>query len=97
MVHEGTHARLERAGFPFRGNNRHRIERICINSELLVARRFLDSEELQAWVETHLAGATPDQYTNLAFHQRAVDGLRRAGAPEWIIQFIERRGPQSAA
>jgi|SRR5215472_17490661 len=44
LVHEGTHARLARAGFRYTDDRRARIERICYGAELVVARRIPGAE-----------------------------------------------------
>jgi hypothetical protein len=54
LVHEGTHARLRRHGFGYDESVRGRIERICIRSEIAVARRFRDSVDLIAIKEARL-------------------------------------------
>ena len=46
LVHEGMHARLRRCGFGYEEAIRARIERICIRSELSVARRFSDCSDI---------------------------------------------------
>jgi hypothetical protein len=46
LAHEGMHARLLRAGFPYHQNVRARIERLCVLTEILVAHRLPASESL---------------------------------------------------
>src|SRR5713101_80933 len=44
LVHEGTHARLLRAGLPYKERFRRRVERLCVLSEIIFARRLPDAE-----------------------------------------------------
>jgi hypothetical protein len=78
LVHEGTHARLARAGFEYDEGDRPRIERLCVLAELILARRLREAAHLVSLAEGKLqrpAGFWSDE----AFRARAVTGLRNMG------------------
>jgi hypothetical protein len=60
LVHEGTHARLARAGFKYTDGTRARMERICFLTELILARRLPDSPQHVGAIEQTLG--QPDSY-----------------------------------
>ena len=71
LVHEGTHARLIRAGFDYSEGRRARIERICIRAELFVARRIPEAQHLVTDAEKRLN--RPDEFwSDAAFRARDV-------------------------
>jgi hypothetical protein len=92
IVHEATHARLERYGIRYDEDRRVRIEAVCLRRELAVAVRLPDSADLQQLIAEYLHWyqANPDYFTNARFHERDRDGeietLRHVGAPDWLIR-----------
>jgi len=44
LVHESAHARIEAAGFSYRGTLRGRIERMCVRAEIRFAERIGDPQ-----------------------------------------------------
>jgi len=78
FVHEGTHARLARAGFPYGEAERARIERLCVFTELLVARRLPGGEQLVADAEDR-AKMSAEFWSNAASQERDVQRLQRLG------------------
>jgi hypothetical protein len=99
IIHEATHARLERCGINYDEKLRPRIEAACRRRELAFTRKLPDSIELQdELVQTLEWYATnPDYYSNLRFEEREVQGgaevLRYLAVPEWIIRVILRTRP----
>jgi hypothetical protein len=78
LVHEGTHARLARAGFGYGEKIRPRIERLCLGSELVVARRLPLADDL---VEETLRCLAWDDATwsNEALREDQIQALRDLG------------------
>jgi hypothetical protein len=89
LVHEGTHARLERLRFEYTPELRERIEKVCFRRELAFARRLPDAANLILQAEDQLA-RSPDYLTNEAFRSRIVGKLVELGVPRWLVYGIER-------
>jgi hypothetical protein len=93
IVHEATHARLERYGIEYKEELRTRIEAICFRRELAFAVRLPNSAEPQEiarrleWYQSN-----PDQFSDAQFreHQTAggAEALRYLGAPDWLIRAV---------
>ena len=103
LVHEGTHARLARAGFGYAEAVRPRVERLCIASEVIVGRRFPGGEALVAGAERRWAQSDAT-WSDAAFHRRGIDALEELGLEGrigyWIgkaLTFFRRRGSKRAA
>ncbi|WP_439357269.1 hypothetical protein [Bradyrhizobium sp. DASA03007] len=96
IVHEATHARLDRWGIRYKEAARLRVERICIRSELNFARHLPDADALQEQIAQRLDwcrdGNThyTDQNMLLEIDQGNADALRHLGAPEWVIALLFR-------
>src|SRR5262249_16778165 len=94
MVHEATHARLERCGITYDEDRRLRIEAICLRRELALAARLPDSAELQQLISEHLHWfqANPDFFSDAQLREShrngAIEALRHVGAPDWFIRAI---------
>jgi hypothetical protein len=93
IVHEATHARLERCGITYDEDRRLRIEAICLRRELALAARLPDSAELHQLISEHLHWfqAHPDFFSDAQFRERhrngAIEALRHVGA-DWLIGAI---------
>jgi len=94
IVHEATHARLERWGVRYDEKIRPRIEAICLRRELSLARNFPDSSQLQEELVRTLEWcvANPDYYFDASFRERdrrgGVETLHYAGAPDWLVRIL---------
>ena len=94
IVHETTHARLERCGIRYKEELRTRIEAICFRRELAFAVRLPDSAELQQELARYLEWypANPDWFSDARFRERRAAGemeaLRYLHAPEWIVRAM---------
>ena len=94
IVHETTHARLDRYGIEYREELRVRIEEICFRRELAFAARLPDGAALRQSVTETLewSQANPDRFSNARFDADhtpgAVEALRHVGVPEWLIRVI---------
>lgn len=92
IVHEATHARLERCGIAYNEDQRARIEAICFRRELALAVRLPDSAKLQQEIAECLDWypVNPDYFRDSqAFERRAngeIEMLRHVGAPDWFIR-----------
>jgi hypothetical protein len=94
IVHETTHARLERCGIGYKQELRARIEAICFRRELAFAARLPDSAELQQGIARCLEWyqANPDQFSDAHFQEGhtagGIEALRYLGTPDWLIRAI---------
>ncbi|MDB5608519.1 MAG: hypothetical protein JWP25_5419 [Bradyrhizobium sp.] len=92
IVHEATHARLERCGIGYDEDQRARIEAICFRRELAFAVRLPDSARLQKDIARYLDWypANPDYFSDAHASERHTNGeiemLRHIGAPDWLIR-----------
>ena len=89
IVHEATHARLERCGIDYKEELRSRIEAVCIRRELAFAAKLPNGEQLRAQAASSLElCAAQKLWTNVAIAERhdkaAVERLRQLGTPEWV-------------
>ena len=96
IVHEATHARLERWGVVYDEKKRPRIEAICLRRELNFAAGLPDSESLQEEIRSTLEWCASDHefFSDESFQQREVQGqfdtLRYLGTPNWLVSFLMR-------
>ena len=94
IVHETTHARLERYGIGYKTELRTRIEAICFRRELAFAVRLPNSAELQQEISRYLewSQANPDFFSDANFRERhtagEIEALRYAGAPDLLIRGL---------
>lgn len=92
IVHEATHARMERWGVKYEEQKRSRIEAICFRRELSFAASLADGVELQEQITRSLQWyeANPDFFSNANFRDRhgggMAEALRHLGTPEWLIR-----------
>jgi hypothetical protein len=91
IVHEATHARLERYGIEYEEAARARIEAICSRRELAFARCLPDSVQLKEDIVSYLDvyPSSRDYFSDARLLERHDDGegamLRHAGVPGWLI------------
>jgi hypothetical protein len=96
IVHEATHARLEKWGIRYDEAVRLRIERICIRRELDFARHLSGVDALQEQIAQRLDwcrdGNThyTDQNMWQEMDQGNAEALRHLGTPEWVIALVFR-------
>ena len=94
IVHEATHARLEKRGIRYDEAVRLRIERLCIRRELDFARHLSGIDALQKEIAEKLDWCRDGNahYTDQNMWQRIdqgnADALRHLGTPEWVIFFV---------
>ncbi|QHO73138.1 hypothetical protein ACH79_11280 [Bradyrhizobium sp. CCBAU 051011] len=91
IVHEATHARLERCGIEYEEQRRARIEAICFRRELAFAVRLPDSAELQEGIARCLEWyANPEHFSDAHFQEAhaagAIEALRHLGSPGWFVK-----------
>jgi hypothetical protein len=87
LVHEGTHAWIERMGVEYDEPRRGRIEAVCFRSQLAFLRRVPGSAELIADTERQLT-RNPDYWTDAAFRRRRLEHLRKLGIPDWLVRVL---------
>jgi hypothetical protein len=86
IVHEATHARLDRCGFGYEEDRRERVEAICNRRMLAFARKLPDGHGVRAWAEANLA-VDSSYYVDAASRERAREGN---------LQILQHLGPSSA-
>ncbi|HKB49593.1 MAG TPA: ankyrin repeat domain-containing protein, partial [Ktedonobacterales bacterium] len=89
VVHEATHARLLRAGFGYREEERVRVERACSRAAEVFARRLPAGGHAIADMKTHLAVISPRALSDAAQRGRYLKILKDSGAPRWMIRSFE--------
>jgi hypothetical protein len=96
IVHEATHARLERWGITYDEKLRARIESICFRRELNFLSKLPLSEPLQEEIAYTLEWYTSNHefFSDVNFRQRddqgQIETLRHLGMPDWLIDFLMR-------
>jgi hypothetical protein len=94
IVHEATHARLDRCGVSYEIEFRTRIEAICVRRELAFARTLPSSTEFQAELMRTLewCATNPEYFSDQNFHERDFDGRLKAldylGMPRWLVRAL---------
>jgi hypothetical protein len=94
IVHEATHARLDRWGVSYNEDKRNRIEAICRRRELNFLAGVPNTEPLREQVAHALewCACNPDFYSDASFQQRIHEGnvetLHYLGTPEWLIRLL---------
>jgi len=94
IVHETTHARLERYGIGYNEELRTRIEAICFRRELAFAVRLPNSAELQQEIGRYLEWyqTNPVFLSDANFRERhtagGIEALRYAGVPDLLIRAM---------
>lgn len=97
IVHEATHARLERWGISYKDEKeRPRIEAICMRRELNFLSKLPHSEPFQEQTagKVEWYANDHDYFSDDSFRRRydqgSVETLRYVGAPDWLINFLIR-------
>jgi hypothetical protein len=94
IVHEATHAVLDRRGITYDELQRHRIEAICLRRQLHFVSGLAGCE-----AEKESVRASLDYYSNnpeffsdanmqQRFHDGSVETLRWLGVPNWLVALI---------
>lgn len=90
IVHEATHARLQRSGIGYGEDLRMRVEEFCLRQEIVFATKLPNGAQAIEWAERTLE-AMPDM-SNQAMVSRGREGaekvFRHLGVPEWLIRII---------
>ena len=93
IVHEATHAQLDRLGVAYAEQQRPRIEAICIRRESAFGDKLPRGRGVRAWGEHRLATyGNSNLWTDAVIRARRLEGdtenLRYVGCPEWLIRAI---------
>jgi hypothetical protein len=104
IVHEATHARLERWGIGYTEKERPRIEAICLRRELNFIAKLPHSEALNEQKARTLewCNSGPDYFSDANFRQSIeageIETLRYLNVPGWLIRAVPKvRGMLSHA
>jgi hypothetical protein len=96
IVHEATHARIERCGISYDEKLRPRIEAVCLRRELAFVGKLPNCAELRDGLVRTMERCVvnPDYFSTARFHERELQGqieaLRYLGTPDWIVQRMLR-------
>jgi hypothetical protein len=99
IIHEATHARLERCGLHYDEKYRSRIEEICLRQELTFALKLPDSGQLQEEIKRTLewCASDHDYFSDTNLEQRDIQGgittLRYLGTPDWMTWAVLKLRP----
>jgi hypothetical protein len=94
IVHEATHARLDRWGVEYVEERRARIEEICLRRELNFLAKLPDSKSLQEEIAstTDWVAKDRDYLSDASFRERREEGeietLRYLKTPDWLVRFF---------
>jgi hypothetical protein len=94
IIHEATHARLERWGISYDEKERSRIEAVCLRRELKLLAKLPNSAPLREQIASTLEWCVSnnDYFSNVNLRQRdhrgKVEALRHLGTPEWLIGLL---------
>jgi hypothetical protein len=84
LVHEATHARLDRLGCTYAEKDRAEVERICVRAEIALAERLPDGAPLAENARGRLEFG-PEMFTDAAFKARGERALKQLG---WIGRLV---------
>lgn len=94
IVHETTHARLERWGITYDEKVRPRIEAMCIRREMNFAAKLPGSEALREELVATLnwCVSNHDYFADARFRERHLQGfvemMRHFGVPRWLVRVV---------
>jgi hypothetical protein len=93
IVHEATHARLDRCGIGYDEGLRPRVEAACFRRELAFAAKLPNGVNVRERAERTLVLCTTHGYwTNAAFGERHdkdhLETLRDLGTPDWLLRTL---------
>jgi hypothetical protein len=89
LVHEATHAWLEKLGFVYSQERRQRIEAICLKRELRFVRQAGSGNELISELERQLI-CDPAYFSPEAFRERTLTEIERLGVSRRVVSIIEK-------
>lgn len=78
LVHEATHARLDRADLQWREDLRARVEQICTNQQIDFAKLVPGTERYRAWLQD---GLTIPWWTKEGIRARRLAAMQEAELP----------------
>lgn len=96
IIHEATHARLERWGISHDENRRSRIEAICLRRELNFVAKLPHSQSLHEDIARSLEWCVgnPGYFSDESFEQHhfegAVEVMRYLNLPDWLVRFLSK-------
>lgn len=87
IVHETAHARLWRKGVRYAPDQRARVERACVASEIRFLNRLPNSDSLKYETQKKLEN---EWWTASHMRSRHISLLKTLSAPNWIIKLFTR-------
>jgi hypothetical protein len=99
IIHEATHARLERLGLTYKEELRSRIETICFRRELAFVAKLPNGSELQDELVRSVEwyGANNEWFSDANFRvrysQESAEAFRYVEMPKWIIRATPTMRP----
>ena len=87
IIHEATHARLDKFKIGYSEEIRVRVEQICFKSEIAFAKRLPDGLKLVEVAESKLQ-ISEDYWTNAQFQERDIATLAELSKKTWIVRIL---------
>jgi hypothetical protein len=87
LVHEATHARLDRRGIDHEYDLMPRIEALCLKEEIRFSSRLEDEYKLTA---DHLKRLDNPWWTPSKRIERTLAHIRALGVPRWFVWIVRR-------
>jgi hypothetical protein len=97
LVHEATHARLDRLGFGYEEPKRLQVERICFKTQRAFARRLPQGQELVREAEEMMTFYGAEYFSDAGRRARVLQELRDLGCPAWMARLLDRLAARRAA
>jgi hypothetical protein len=94
IIHEATHAMLERLGISYEQKLRSGIETVCFRRELAFAAKLPNGTELRKELlrKVEWYGSNEEWFSDVNFRERQnqgnVEALRHLKTPDWLIRTI---------
>lgn len=85
IVHEATHARLERSGIAMTAANAARVEHICVKAQVTFVRRIPGTEQT---AEDLLRTLNTQWWGPEEAKRRQLRRLQVAGCPDWLTRVL---------
>ena len=97
IVHEATHARLERWGIIYEEESRYRIEAICLRRELNYLAKLPDSGPLQEEIARTLEWCATDRdhLSDASFRDRDDQGQVDGDGPDDVREDVAQNDPRA--
>ena len=100
IVHEATHARLNKCGIGYDAPIQPRVERLCLQAELDFAAKLPNPHRVREVAEASMAAS--DSYWSSSeraqrHRQGYADAIEQLEMPKWLRRFLKRRFTRGGA